>query len=150
MRRRFLGKWMLAALLAVVLTVPCALAANYNDTADHWAAKEIATWSDRGIIEGSGGSFRPNDTITYEQMVTCLSSVAAWASMDGYELAQKNLSIGEWENYYMYSEWAQTSARNLDALGALVGDQQPQDPGTRETAAALLCALMEATHLIWG
>ena len=35
-------------------------------------------------------------------------------------------------------------------LGALVGDQQPGDAGTRETAAGLLCALMEATHLIWS
>ena len=118
--------------------------------ADAWYAGTVNAMAAKGFLAGDGTAFRPNDTITYEQMVTCLSSVAAWASMDGYELAQKNLSIGEWENYYMYSEWAQTSARNLDALGALVGDQQPQDPGTRETAAALLCALMEATHLIWG
>ena len=51
---------------------------------------------------------------------------------------------------YQFSDWAQTSARNLDELGALVGDQQPGDAGTRETAAGLLYALMEATHLIWS
>ena len=118
--------------------------------ADAWYAGAVNAMAAKGFLAGDGTAFHPNDTITYEQMVTCLSSVAAWASMDGYELAQKNLSAGEWGSYYMYSEWAQTSARNLDALGALVGDQQPQDPGTRETAAALLCALMEATHLIWG
>ena len=104
----------------------------------------------KGFMAGDGTAFRPEDTITYEEMVTVLSSVAAWASLDGYELAQKDLSIGDQAEYYQFSPWAQTSARNLDALGALAGDQQPQDPGTRETAAALLCALMEATHLIWG
>ena len=83
-------------------------------------------------------------------MVTVLSSVAAWASLNGYELAQENLSAGDWGNYYQFSDWAQTSARNLDELGALVGDQQPGNAGTRETAAGLLCALMEATHLIWS
>ena len=83
-------------------------------------------------------------------MVTVLSSVAAWASLDGYELAQENLPAGDWGNYYQFSDWARTSARNLDELGALAGDQQPGDAGTRETAAGLLCALMEATHLIWN
>lgn len=118
--------------------------------ADAWYADGVNAMAAKGFFAGDGSAFRPDDTITYEEMVTVLSSVAAWASLDGYELAQKNLSAGEWGSYYQFSEWAQTSARNLDALGALVGDQQPGDAGTRETAAGLLCALMEATHLIWS
>ena len=118
--------------------------------ADAWYADGVNAMAAKGFIAGDGSAFRPDDTITYEEMVTVLSSVAAWASLDGYELSQENLSAGDWGNYYQFSDWAQTSARNLDELGALVGDQQPGDAGTRETAAGLLCALMEATHLIWS
>ena len=118
--------------------------------ADAWYADGVNAMAAKGFFAGDGSVFRPDDTITYEEMVTVLSSVAAWASLDGYELSQENLSAGDWGNYYQFSDWAQTSARNLDELGALVGDQQPGDAGTRETAAGLLCALMEATHLIWS
>ena len=118
--------------------------------ADAWYADGVNAMAAKGFFAGDGSAFRPDDTITYEEMVTVLSSVAAWASLDGYELSQENLSAGDWGNYYQFSDWAQTSARNLDELGALVGDQQPGDAGTRETAAGLLCALMEATHLIWS
>ena len=118
--------------------------------ADAWYADGVNAMAAKGFFAGDGSAFRPEDTITYEEMVTVLSSVAAWASLDGYELAQENLSAGDWGNYYYFSDWAQTSARNLDELGALVGDQQPGDAGTRDTAAGLLCALMEATHLIWS
>ena len=117
---------------------------------DAWYAGGVNAMAAKGFFAGDGSAFRPGDTITYEEMVTVLSSVAAWASLDGYDLAQQNLSAEEWIDYYEYSPWAQTAARNLKALGALAGNQQPQDPGTRETAAALLCALMESTHLIWG
>ena len=117
---------------------------------DAWYAGGVNAMAAKGFFAGDGSAFRPGDTITYEEMVTVLSSVAAWASLDGYDLAQQNLSAEEWIDYYEYSPWAQTAARNLEALGALAGNQQPQDPGTRETAAALLCALMESTHLIWG
>ena len=117
--------------------------------ADAWYADGVNAMAAKGFFAGDGSAFRPDDTITYEEMITVLSSVAAWASLDGYELSQENLSA-DWGNYYYFSDWAQTSARNLDELGALVGDQQPGDAGTRETAAGLLYALMEATHLIWS
>ena len=34
-------------------------------------------------------------------------------------------------------------------LGALAGSQQPREPGTRETAAGLLHALLESAGLLW-
>ena len=140
-----------AVMLASALGLRTPEQSYFSDVpADAWYAGGVNAMAAKGFMAGDGTAFRPEDTITYEEMVTVLSSVAAWASLDGYELAQKDLSIGDQAEYYQFSPWAQTSARNLDALGALAGDQQPQDPGTRETAAALLCALMEATHLIWG
>ena len=140
-----------ASMVASALNLRAPSQSYFSDVPeDAWYADGVNAMAAKGFFAGDGSTFRPEDTITYEEMVTVLSSVAAWASLDGYELAQKNLSAGEWGNYYQFSEWAQTSARNLDALGALVGDQQPGDAGTRETAAGLLCALMEATHLIWS
>ena len=140
-----------ASMVASALNLRAPSQSYFSDVPeDAWYADGVNAMAAKGFFAGDGSTFRPEDTITYEEMVTVLSSVAAWASLDGYELAQKNLSAGEWGSYYYFSEWAQTSARNLDELGALVGNQQPGDAGTRETAAGLLCALMEATHLIWS
>lgn len=140
-----------AVMVASALNLRVPEQSYFSDVpADAWYADGVNAMAAKGFMAGSGGNFRPEDTITYEEMVTVLSSVAAWASLDGYELSQENLSAGDWGNYYQFSDWAQTAARNLDELGALVGEQQPRDAGTRETAAGLLYALMDATHLIWG
>ena len=61
---------------------------------DAWYADGVNAMAAKGFFAGDGSTFRPEDTITYEEMVTVLSSAAAWASLDGYELAQKNLSAG--------------------------------------------------------
>ena len=68
---------------------------------------------------------------------------------EGRELAEESLSAGDWGVYHDFSEWAQIPARNLDRLGALAGSQQPREPGTRETAAGLLHALLESAGLLW-
>ncbi len=140
-----------ASMVAAALNLRMVSQSYFSDVpAGSWYADAVNAMAAKGFLAGDGETFRPDDTITYEEMVTCLSAVAAWASLDGYELAQEDLSASDWGYYYQFSEWAQTSARNLAELGALVGDQEPQEAGTRETAAGLLCALMEGTHLIWG
>ena len=134
MRRNFLGKWILTALLAVALTVPCALAANYDDVTGHWAAKEIATWSDRGIIEGSAGSFRPNDTITRGELAAILQRVMQY---------QKTIS-----NPYtdLGQNWYTDYILKLSAAGILEGSNgkvRPEDPITRQEAAAMFARAFE-------
>lgn len=115
-----------------------------------WYAGAVNAMAAKGFLSGDGdGRFRPEDTISYEEMVTVLSSVAAWATMEGRELAEESLSAGDWGVYHDFSEWAQIPARNLDRLGALAGSQQPREPGTRETAAGLLHALLESAGLLW-
>ena len=83
-------------------------------------------------------------------MVTCLSKVAAWTSMDGYDLDQQALLLEQMLDFYDYAEYAQIPARNLAVLGALVENVSPTEDVTRELAAAPLCRLMESIHLIWG
>lgn len=140
------------AMLSAALDLPAPQKAPaFSDVkAYDWYADAVAAMAAQGCIAGFGdGSFRPDDTITYEQMVTILSSVAAWCSMEGYELAQEGVPIGEWLDYYHFSEWAQTPARALNKLGALVGGLAPTDPADRQTAAGMLCTLMENIHLLW-
>lgn len=119
-------------------------------SASDWYADSVAAMASRGFVVGCGdGTFQPNSTITYQEMVTILSSVAAWCSTEGYSLSKTDLTAPEWAEYYEYADWAQVPARNLDKLGALVGELAPTDLGTREVAAGMLCSLMEGIHLLW-
>ncbi|MEA4934292.1 MAG: S41 family peptidase, partial [Lawsonibacter sp.] len=124
----------------------------FSDTDDSaWYSNAVSAMSSLGFLSGYGdGTFRPNSTITYEEMVTILSSVAAWSNMDGYAMSQENeVPVGEWLNYQDFSSWAQVPAWTLDHLGGLVGDLTPAETCTRGVAAGALCSLMENIHLLW-
>lgn len=140
-----------SSMVASVLNLRRSDSAPFSDVAPSaWYAGAVNAMAAKGFLSGDGdGRFRPEDTISYEEMVTVLSSVAAWATMEGRELSEESLSAGDWGVYHAFSDWAQIPARNLDRLGALAGSQQPQEPGTRETAAGLLHALLEAAGLLW-
>ena len=131
---------------------PTGSAPTFTDVSSSaWYAQSVAAMASRGFVAGCGnGTFLPNATITYQEMVTILSAVAAWCSMEGYSLNQTELSAPEWAEYHEYADWAQVPARNLNELGALVGDLAPTDLGTREVAAGMLCSLMEGIHLLWN
>lgn len=140
-----------SSMVASALNLRRSDSAPFSDVAPSaWYAGAVNAMAAKGFLSGDGdGRFRPEDTISYEEMVTVLSSVAVWATMEGRELSEESLSAGDWGVYHAFSDWAQIPARNLDRLGALAGSQQPQEPGTRETAAGLLHALLEAAGLLW-
>ena len=124
---------------------------RFSDVPDSaWYAGAVNAMANMGFVSGSGGTFRPGQAITYQEMASILSRVAAWVSMDGYDLDGLLLTPEEVEKYSDFAFWAQAPARNLDELNVLAGDLAPTDPGTREIAAAMLCRLMERTHLIWN
>ena len=137
------------AMLANVLGLPQGQHLSFSDVADDaWYTKAVSAMAARGFVSGVGdGTFRPDDTITYEQMTTILSSVAVWASMSAEELNGKtDISLADYQDF---SPWAQRPAWIMDQLGALVGDLQPQDLATRETAAGMLYAMMDSLHMLW-
>ena len=138
-------------LVASALDLPAGKVGQFSDVQeDQWFAAPVSAMTDMGFLSGRGdGTFGPNDTITYQEMVTVLSNVAAWTSMDGYDLNNSDLLPEELVEYYDWAEWARVPARNLDALEALTGELAPTDLVTREIAAATLCRLMESIHLIW-
>ena len=136
-------------MLANVLDLPEGQNLSFSDVADDaWYNKAVSAMAARGFVSGMGdGTFRPDYTITYEQMVTILSSVAVWASMSAEELnGQTDISLADYQDF---SPWAQRPAWIMDQLGALVGDLQPQDLATRETAAGMLYAMMDSLHMLW-
>lgn len=124
----------------------------FSDTQDSaWYADFVSAMVARGFIIGyDDGSFRPNKTITHEEMVAILSSVATWATIEGYELSQQELSLHDSGLYMDWAPWSQTSARNLGHLGVDLSGFIPSQPGNRETAARLLYDLMHASHMFWG
>ncbi len=140
-----------AAMVAVALDLPAGKSAKFSDVAeDAWYADVVSAMADIGFLSGRGdGTFGPDETITYQEVVTSLSQVAAWTSMDGYDLENEPLLLEEAVKFSDYAQWAQIPARNLDVLDALLENIAPDQPVTREAAAATLCRLMESTHLIW-
>lgn len=143
-----------SAMVASALDLPSSAGkgSRFSDVADSaWYAGAVSAMTGMGFLSGRGdGTFGPDDTITYQEMVTALNQVAAWTSMDGYDLDNLELRPEDREAYSDWAEWAQAPARNLAELEALIDGVAPTDPVTRETAAAVLCRLMESTHLIWG
>lgn len=140
------------AMAASALHLPAGKSAAFSDVAeDSWYAGAVSGMVSMGFMSGKGnGTFAPNETITCQEMVAALSQVAAWISMDGYELSNTDLLPEERETYQEWAGWAQAPARNLAELEALPDGLVPAEPVTRELAAATLCRLMENTHLIWG
>ena len=139
------------AATALALPADHSVLDQFSDvSAQSWYADGISAMADMGFISGYGdGTFRPDSTITYQEMVTILSAVAAWANMNIYDLSQQEVSAADWATYYEYAPWAQAPARNLASLDALVGDLAPADLGTRQVAAGMLYQIMEGIGLLW-
>ena len=65
MYKKRIGCLVLAGAVTASLCSMSALAANYSDTAGHWAESSIDRWTDTGIVNGTGnGNFNPNGTMT--------------------------------------------------------------------------------------
>lgn len=68
---------------------------RFADTAGHWAAGYVETACAYGIINGDGtGNFRPNDQVTYEQVVKMI--VCGFQGGEDYALEH-----GGWPNGYL-------------------------------------------------
>lgn len=143
----------LAVMLAAALNLsPSEGAPLFTDVApDAWYADAVSAMTARGFMSGTGnGAFSPDATLTNQELYTVYSAVAAWASMEGYEWAQKEVSAVQWLDFYYYPEWAQGPARNLRELGLAVDEENPGAVVTRGEAAGLLCTLLENIHILWN
>lgn len=140
-----------SAMVASALDLAPGKGSQFSDVAeDAWYAGAVSAMTGMGFLSGRGdGTFGPDDAITCQEMVAALNQVAAWTSMEGYELNNTELTSQDQALYSDWASWAQAAARNLDGLEALPDELVPAEFVTRELAAATLCRLMEHTHLIW-
>ncbi len=119
-----------ALLLALALAgAPLASAASYRDVGEgHWACEDIAAVTDRGLMQGYGGSFRPDEPISCQAFLSILCRASG--------LDDRKLEKG--------ANWADPAIAYAAWFGWLPEEGFPDRtaPVTREQAARLLiCAL---------
>ena len=56
-----------------------------QDRIPAWAANEVNAMAEKGYMQGSGGAFRPNDSITRAEVVTILDNIFATLYREGGE-----------------------------------------------------------------
>ena len=104
-----------------------------------------------GLLSGyEDGSFRPNDTISQQEVVSILAKLSTRLNMYAYN--RRNLSPEEnvMAEFAHFSDWAQQPAWLLDSCKVDISSlTTPQDPATRGQAADLLCQLLVQTKVLW-
>lgn len=115
-----------ALLLALSLAgAPLASAASYRDVGkDHWAYEDIAAVTDRGLMQGYGGSFRPDDPVSRQAFLSILCRASG--------LDDRKLEKG--------TGWADPAVAYAACFGWLPKEGFPDRAAliTREQAARLL------------
>lgn len=128
-----------------------------------WYAGAVGAMAELGFVRGDdAGNFRPEETLTNEQLLTVLAKVAVWMSANLYELEKAGPGEGALEDAALerYSVWARESAwllgrSQVNLFGgyisyawAPVENIDPQAPATRGAAAQSLVRLMELTGIL--
>lgn len=140
------------AMVSAVLDLsPAANSARFSDvTADAWYAGAVGAMTGKAFLSGyEDGTFRPNDPISYQEMVCVLENVSAWASIDGYSRSNRALTAEAEARYSSFAPWARASAWSLARCGALLDEIAPTDCATREVAAASVCRTLDGCGLLW-
>ena len=117
---------LLALTLLLGLTWPAKSSAFTDVPADHWAYGSISAMEQRGIAEGSGGTFRPAESVSNQAF---LAMVCRASGMDDRTL-EKNWSANPILAYGNFLGWFDRETELTDESKAL--------PITREFAAKLL------------
>lgn len=126
-RTRMAAALLLALLLGTMPLSPAALAAGYTDVpASHWAYAEILSMQQRGLIQGSGGKFRPNESISEQAF---LSMVCRTAGLDDRALQSGDNWADPALAYALYQGWC--DEEEITAANR-------KEPVSRELAAKLL------------
>ncbi|MBQ8525582.1 MAG: S-layer homology domain-containing protein, partial [Clostridia bacterium] len=112
---------------------------------DDWYAQSVETAYKAGIIQGSEGYFRPDDSITREEMAVILMRVYRINSQYESSAAAEFADSGE------ISPWAKEAVASAVELGLVngVGENRfaPADNTTRAQAATVLKRLLETEQV---
>ncbi|HBI04324.1 MAG TPA: hypothetical protein DDY49_09895 [Paenibacillaceae bacterium] len=92
--KKLFNKSFVALTMAIVLVmsmVGSAFAANYSDTAGHWAGNVITKWSDKGYAKGyPDGTFRPDNIVTRAEFAALANRFFGYF---GYSTNSNDMSI---------------------------------------------------------
>ncbi len=126
----------LALVLALAMAVTAfgavtVSAATYPDTAGHWAEEVIDKWTGYGVIQGDGGYFRPDDSITRAEVAQVTQNVISYATTGVNSYSDVDASA-----------WYADAVLKLSSAGVLTGNgdgtMTPDANMTREEAMTML------------
>lgn len=107
------------------------IAQNYTDVEGSFAKEAIKTWSERAVIQGYEGKFRPNSGVTRGELAVILNRILGYPRLQ----ADKTL-FSDVENAF-YTE----ALLSLNEQGIIKGSGnqlRPKDKVSREEAAVIL------------
>lgn len=134
----------LASLLAKFLDLKAEGPANaFSDVPpDAWYAPAVAAVKAKGLMAGAKGQFRPNATLTREELAAVVLRLAG--------LKEQDLTVS-FRDAQEVAPWARRAVATAAAAGLMrgVGEDRfaPKDEVTRAQAAAILCRVAERLGL---
>lgn len=113
----------------IISMLPARVSAAFSDVQGHWAQAEIEKWSEKGIIQGYNGIFRPNEPVTRAEMAVMLDRIM------NYQEKADNLfnDLGQ--------SWYTDAILKANAAGIMVGSNgnvRPEDKITGKEAAVVI------------
>jgi DNA-binding Lrp family transcriptional regulator len=113
------------------------VSASFSDISEHWAKSVIEKWEDSGIVKGSGGKYRPNDTITRAEFSIIMDRLFGYTKTS----ATSFLDVAQGSFY------ADAVSRTA-AAGVILGSDglfRPMDIVTRQEVAAMISRAFKLT-----
>lgn len=122
---------LIAAILAAAMCPVSAAETVFKDIADHWAKEYILQASERKLVQGYNGLYRPDDSMTRAELVTVL-----WRAMGQPKPTQASTFTDLKQDWYKDAvAWAEENAV-INGVGA--GLFGPDGNVTREQLATIL------------
>lgn len=129
--KRVLAMVLAVAMVLTTFGMVVASAASYSDTQGHWAESYINIWSDKGVIQGDGGYFRPDDAITRAEVAQVTQNVIGYVDLTDNSFSDVPAGV-----------WYEDAVLKLVAAGTLTGNgdgtMRPENYMTREEAMTML------------
>lgn len=115
---------------------------SFSDvSSSHWAFGWIEAGYEAGIVQGSSGKFKPNDTITREEMMTMLVR-----ALELEESATAEKTLASFKDGDKVSSWAKPYVALAIEHGLIEGangEIKPAQASTRAMAAVVMYRLLE-------
>lgn len=140
MSKKFMGKQLLAIIMAVTLALAgslSALAGTVKDVQGHWAENAIQAWLDQGFINGyKDGTFRPEGKVSRAELVKMINASFGFAGQAA--VTYSDVKATDW----FYQDLAAALAQGY-ILSIAEGTFSATQPVSRLEAAKALTKLLE-------